>query len=253
MAKQKGIINFEGKAGNLTFYKTRDGYAARSSAGINGSRIKTDPAYQRTRENGAEFGRAGKAGKLLRTAVRNLMINVADGRVTSRLTTEFLKVVKSDLVNDRGARLVNSGDLSLLIGFEFNVNAPLTQSIVAPFTTEIDRGNGTGTITIPPFIPKNMIQPPQGATHYRFLTGIVALNFGDETYVASLLVNPAQQLVNDEIGEVVLQQNLSEGFSELPIFLVMGIEFLQIINAKEYPLKSAANSALTIVGVSKVA
>lgn len=253
MAKQKGIINFEGKAGNLTFYKTRDGYAARTSSGIDGSRIKNDPAYQRTRENGVEFGRAGKAGKLLRTALRNVMINVADGRVTSRLTTEFLKVIKSDTVNDRGDRLVAAGDLNILVGFEFNINAPLTQSIVAPFATAIDRNAGTGTITIPPFIPKNMIAPPQGATHYRFLTGIVALNFVEETYIASIAVNPSQALLTEEIGEVILQQNLAEGYADLPIFLVMGIEFLQVINAKEYPLKSASNNALTIVDVDKPA
>ena len=42
---------------------------ARLKGGIDKKRIATDPAFQRTRENGAEFGRAGKGGKLLRSSL----------------------------------------------------------------------------------------------------------------------------------------------------------------------------------------
>jgi hypothetical protein len=58
----------------------------REKSGIDANRIKNDPAFQRTRENGSEFGRAGKAGKTLRTALRTLLLNSSDGRVVSRLT-----------------------------------------------------------------------------------------------------------------------------------------------------------------------
>jgi len=39
------------------------------------SRIANDPAFQRTRENGSEFGRAGKGGKVIRNAIRILLQN----------------------------------------------------------------------------------------------------------------------------------------------------------------------------------
>jgi hypothetical protein len=70
MARQKGIIKLKGTIGDITFYKTQDGHLAREKGGIDASRIASDPAFQRTRENGSEFGRAGKAGKILRTALR---------------------------------------------------------------------------------------------------------------------------------------------------------------------------------------
>ena len=66
MAKQKGIIKLKGTLGDITFYKSQDGFLAREKGGVEASRIANDPAFQRTRENGAEFGTAGKAGKMLR-------------------------------------------------------------------------------------------------------------------------------------------------------------------------------------------
>ena len=64
MARQKGIVKLKGTIGDITFYKTQDGHLAREKGGVDASRIKNDPAFQRTRENGSEFGRAGKAGKV---------------------------------------------------------------------------------------------------------------------------------------------------------------------------------------------
>jgi len=86
--------------------------------GIEASRIASDPAFQRTRENGSEFGRGGKAGKLLRTAFRPLLLNSADGRMVSRLKKRMVKVVQEDLVSDRGLRNVIDGESELL--FKFN-------------------------------------------------------------------------------------------------------------------------------------
>ena len=122
MAKQKGILPVKGTIGNLTFYKSQDGYLIREKGGIDAERIASDPAFQRTRENGAEFGRAGKAGKLLRNAVRTLSQNASDSKMISRLVREMTKVVKTDKVNPRGLRDVIDGEAELLEGFEFNSN-----------------------------------------------------------------------------------------------------------------------------------
>ena len=95
MAKQTGIIKLKGTIGGISFYKTSDGHLAREKGGIEASRIANDPAFQRTRENGAEFGAAGKGGKVLRNAIRVLLQNAKDKRVVSRLTTDLLKIVKT--------------------------------------------------------------------------------------------------------------------------------------------------------------
>jgi len=96
MAEQKGIIPLRGTIGNITFYKSKDGFMAREKGSLDANRIATDPAFQRTRENGAEFGRAGKAGKYLRTALRSLLQNVSDSRMIARLVKEMMRVIKAD-------------------------------------------------------------------------------------------------------------------------------------------------------------
>ena len=133
MARQKGIIKLKGTIGDITFYKTQDGHLAREKGGIDASRIANDPAFQRTRENGSEFGRAGKAGKLMRTAFRGALLKAADGRMVSRLTQRMIKVIQADSTSDRGMRNVIDGEAELLFGFEFNIHSlsQIIQNLVA--------------------------------------------------------------------------------------------------------------------------
>lgn len=114
MAKQKGVIKLDGTIGDITFYKSKDGFLAREKGGVPGDRIANDPAFQRTRENGAEFGRAGKAGKVLRNAIRNLLQNASDSRMVSRLTTEMLRVIQADATSERGLRNIIDGEVATI-------------------------------------------------------------------------------------------------------------------------------------------
>ena len=141
MARQKGIIKLKGTIGDISFYKTQDGYLAREKGGVDAARIANDPTFQRTRENGAEFGTAGKAGKMLRIAIRSLLKNIADNRLVGRLTQEMVKVVKADTTNPRGQRNVIDGEAELLQGFEFNRNGKLGSTLFAPFVSNIDRAS----------------------------------------------------------------------------------------------------------------
>jgi hypothetical protein len=170
MSRQKGIINFEGKAGNFSFFKSRNGgYGAREATGINGDRIRNDASFERTRENGMEFGKAGKAGKLVRTAFRTLTMSVADGRMTSRMTKAMVTVIQSDSINARGQRKPSAGDNALLRGFEFNSAAPLAQTILTPYEASINKTAGSGQVSIPAFVPSQMIAYPKGAHLYPIL------------------------------------------------------------------------------------
>lgn len=130
MAKQTGIIKLKGTIGGISFYKTGDGHLAREKGGVDKNRIQNDPAFQRTRENGSEFGRAGKGGKVLRNAIRVLLQNAKDKRVVSRLTKDLVAIVKTDTTNERGLRTIQDGDLSLLERFEFNLNGKFRSNFI---------------------------------------------------------------------------------------------------------------------------
>lgn len=249
MAKQKGIIKLDGTIGGITFYKSQDGYLAREKGGVSGERIATDPNFQRTRENGEEFGRAGKAGKLLRTAIRAMLQNSADSRMVSRLTQKMVEVIQADLTNPRGLRNVIDGEAELLEGFEFNINGKLGTTLYAPYTTTIDRVAGTLAVSIPSFVPLNMLAAPGGATHFKLVSAGAEIDFENETFVMDS--QSSAILPWDATATAVVNlSNAVTANSTKPLFLALGIEFYQEVNAQMYPLKNGAYNPLALVEVS---
>jgi hypothetical protein len=250
MARQKGIIKLKGTIGDVSFYKSKDGYLAREKGGVDGDRIKNDPAFQRTRENGSEFGRAGAAGKVLRNALRLLLQNASDAKVTSRLTKQMLQVIKSDGTNARGERTIALGDVSYIQGFEFNINGKLGSTLYAAFQAAINRGTGACTVTIPQFVPANTVAYPTGATHMRFLVGVAAIDFETEAFEFSQAASADLVIGQAPVNQLDLAVNVSAN-SELDIFLVLGIDFMQEVNGAMYPLKNGSYNPLAIVAIDR--
>ena len=248
MAKQKGIIKLEGTIGDITFVKTKDGYIAKEKTGLTGERIANDPAFQRTRENGAEFGRAGKAGKMLRTAFRSLLQNAADSGMTARLTKEMMRVIQADVTSVRGQRNVIDGEAELLQGFDFNEQGKLATTLFAPFTTTIDRVTGALTADIPSFIPNVMIGYPSGATHFKITAAGASIDFEGQSFEQKISASAVLALDGVATAALNLVNNLTAN-STHPLFLVLGIEFYQEVNGSQYPLKNGAFNALQIVKV----
>jgi hypothetical protein len=249
MARQKGIIKLKGTIGDITFYKTKDGHLAREKGGIEASRIKNDPAFQRTRENGSEFGRAGTAGKILRTSLRSLLINSADGRMVSRLTQAMVKVIQADMISVRGLRNVIDGEAELLTGFEFNIRGKLGTSLFAPFVAVIDRASGAISVDLDSFIPVNMIAAPSGTTHYKIISAGAEIDFEAETFVeahSETAILPWDALATVPISQV----NAVTSGSTKPLFLALGVEFYQEVNGQMYALKNGAYNPLALVQVS---
>nr|WP_315218310.1 hypothetical protein [uncultured Flavobacterium sp.] len=248
MARQKGIIKLKGTIGDITFYKTQDGHLAREKGGIDASRIKSDPAFQRTRENGSEFGRAGVAGKILRTALRALLLNSADGRMVSRLTQAMVKVIQADVTSVRGLRNVIDGESELLTGFEFNIRGKLGTSLFAPFVAGIDRVSGDITVDLDSFIPANMLAAPTGTTHFKIISAGAEIDFENETFVeahSESAILPWDATATAAINQV----NTVTPASTKPLFLALGIEFYQEVNGQMYPLKNGAYNPLALVKV----
>ena len=250
MAKQKGIIKLDGTIGGITFYKTtEDGYLAREKGGVSADKIANDPAFQRTRENGEEFGRAGKAGKLLRNSIRAMLQNASDSRMVGRLTQKMVEVIQEDLTNPRGQRNVIDGEAELLEGFEFNINGKLGTTLYAPFTGTIDRVAGTLTANIPAFVPINMLAAPGGATHFKIVSAGAEVDFENETFVMDAQATAV--LPWDATATAVINlANTVTANSTHPLFLALGIEFYQEVNGQMYPLKNGAFNPLSLVKVS---
>lgn len=247
MARQSGIIKLKGTIGDITFYKSQDGYLARQKGGVDRNRIMTDPKFQRTRENASEFGRAGKASKALCTAIRPVLNKTQDSRMISRLVKAMMAVIKADAVSTRGERNVLDGELSLLQGFDFNGNAKLSATIYAPYATSIDRESGEFTVDLASFNPEAQIVAPQGTTHFRLVSAGVEVDFENETFVMAQSSSSEVGYDNTASNAIALSNDIGVLDSTKPLFLVFGIEFLQEVNGAFYSLNNGAFNALNLV------
>ncbi|MEO6232092.1 MAG: hypothetical protein ABJB11_12575 [Ferruginibacter sp.] len=246
MAKLKGILKIEGTLDELTFYKTQDGHLVKTKGGVSADRIANDPNFQRTRENGSEFGSSATAGKVLRNAVRNLMMNAADNRVTSRLTQVMTVIKNYDTTSARGERTVAVGiadpaALALLKDFDFNDKAILSGVLFAPFIVT----PATGEIAIPAFVPLNDIAYPGGATHVNMKAAFANVDFTNE--ISAIEYSPVTNLPIDGTNTPVSLVPAGVPAGAGTKFYLLLLEFFQEVNGVQYPLKNGAYNVLNIV------
>lgn len=251
MATQKGVIKLEGAVGDLSFYKRKGKYFARSKGGVSGDRIKNDPAFVRTRENQQEFGRACAAGKLLRTALRQVILQGKDSGMTSRLTQTIMKIIQGDTENVRGQRTLNKGDIALLQGFEFNRNARLGNTLQIDYDAAIDRVTGSVTVMIPAFIPAVMVASPAGATHASLVAGACEIDFESGTFYSKVERSISFPLDNAEQAEINLSILLTANTDKL-VLVVLGIEFYQMVNGEKYSMNNGAFNAMSMIKADHV-
>jgi len=248
MARQKSILKLQGTIGGISFYKSKDGYLAREKGGVDASRIANDPGFARTRENGAEFGNAASAGKLLRDTLRTLAKDASDGRVTARLTQIMAQIKNMDEANARGERSAAEGlakdeAKQLLIGFNFNVNASLGTVFYKAFELDTE----TGEISIVGLNPQKDISLPSGATHLILKSGFASINFltGESEMIVSA---PVRLAVNAEDQAVSLKPARVPAI-EGTHFILLSIDFVQSVNNVDYSLNNNSYNVLAIVSV----
>jgi hypothetical protein len=248
MARQSGLIKLKGTLDNINFYKTKDGNLARMKTSVDAKRIANDPAFERTRENGKEFGSSAGSGKLLRDAVRPLAMNASDSRVVARLTKTMSLIKNLDTINSRGNRVVAEGiqtplGLTTLKGFDFNNHALLSSLFFNSYTVN----NVSGEIVLTDLIPQQDLIPPQGATHVEFSCGFVGLDF--ETNEKDLQQSNSVVLPIDQTQTTVtLTPTGIPSVGTTKLFLLK-IAFFQLINGTRYSMKNGAYNALQIVEV----
>jgi hypothetical protein len=249
MPIQDGHNPLIGTVDNLTYYKTADGYRVRKKGGPAPGRILKDPRYARTRETMSEFSEANAQNKFLREAFRSLLQNIADKKVSNRLTEVLFKIVRSDTSHPRGLRKAANGNFQLLKDFDFNGNAPLKYAFGPRFTNSYDRVTGESAITVPAFSPDRNLYSPFDATHYEVVHALVEIDFTNGT---SNFATTSSDMLSVKIAmqpqlllELTLQPN-----GPNPVFLLVGINFYQLDNGIMHMLKNGAFNALRVMEVS---
>ncbi len=210
-------------------------------------RLLQDPVFEHSRETMSEFGRAGKANRLIRHAHLLVLRNFADRYVSGRLTRVMMSVIQSDPVNGRGKRTVRQGELSILEGFNFNNDTNLQQVLRTSWQVTADQTRVA--IELPMLMPRAMIGAPSGADYFR-LTGIAAaIDFEKEAYPVKPVTTDFLD-VNKRVREAVqLVCPVPEG-TEPPIIVSLGISFYRYVSGEFLMLEKTQN-AMAVVKVIK--
>lgn len=249
MAKQDGVLQLRGTIENITFYKRGDRYFLKSKGGVDGNRVKTDPEFQRTRENNQEFREVVYAGKLLRDAIRPLLKDASDGRMCNRMVKVIMEVVQKDFISLRGQRKVSNGPVGILEGFEFNKHALLSVSLVTTINSTIDSVSRVITMNVPSFMPHEVVKAPTGVTHFKIISAGVLVDFDAGIYNTDLKESAAIPINYSATAELTLTHKVLNA-ATAPMMLIVGIQFMQEINGKFYKLRNGAFNALQIVKVA---
>ena len=246
MATQHGVIQLQGTIGNITFFRQEDGsFGAKAKTSLSKERIASDPTFLRTRENNAEFGRAGKGGKVVRAAFQSLLART-DRRMVARLLKVMMLCIKADITSARGLRTVSSGNPLYLKGFEFNILGKLGTALQTPYTTTVNRTTGALGISVPAFVPATALSAPQGATHYKLVAAGAEIDFDNETHVSATAATGFLPIDNASTTPATLNVTVSTN-STLPIYQVLGIHFFQEVNGVKYAMNNGSYDAVQIV------
>lgn len=248
MAKNNGILKIEGTLQDLTFYKGQDGYLVKTKSSISRKRILHDPAFARTRENLKEFAESAGAGKMMRLAFNELLQQAKDNRVTSRLTQRMSKIQKLDTVHLRGQRTVAEGlstpeGKEMINNFNFNNRAPMESVLLALYNVD----NQNGDVSIPGFIPMINLSIPEGATHVSMRSAFYAVDFTTGRFSGSS--SPTENLELNMTKTDILLSSSSVPSGSGSSFVLLLIEFFQMVNGVQYALRNGAHNSLSVLAV----
>lgn len=249
MAKQSSFIKIEGEIGGLSFYKGADGvHYVRAKGGVSSSRIKNDPAFRRTRENGTEFGNVAHSGKLFRRAIQNLAFDVIDRTRTARMVKALSQVKNADQTSNRGERTVHIGiqtseGKDAFSGFDFNQRAMLDHTLRIGY--ELDTVNGE--LSIPELNVERHVACPQGTTHMAIQAA--QLRFDFQTGIGNLQLSNIEEhpVTNADVPIELTWAN------PLPIpgvdYYFLKVSFFQKINGKLYTLHNGTYNTLRLIAI----
>jgi len=250
MARQKGPFKASGTISDVVFYKSKFGYILRSKGSLNRKRIQKDPAFSRTRENNSEFITATKGVKTLRSAFRSLIHSVSHPFLAGRLTREMVRIIRADLIHDRGKRVIANENLVLLEGFDFNPEAPITKILFAPYKITINQEKGELLVIFPPFVSRESIKAPSKTAYFKITVAIAEIDFEKKAFVFNQQETDAMCANGDLIPEIRFMQNITAD-SKLPVFVLIGVSFYQLVNGNAYSLNDGKFNCLSIAKVDR--
>ncbi|HMG16915.1 MAG TPA: hypothetical protein VK590_15770 [Saprospiraceae bacterium] len=248
MAKQSGILKFEGNIEGFNFAKTKEGYIVRKKPSISKERIQTEPNFLRTRQNIEEFRNISAGSTVLRKSFKTAVADIQDGKVHPRLISILSDVKNLDTTHDRGLRTVATGiadapGQAILNGFEFNKNAALDSLLIKDFTLDTD----DGVLAITGLKPSTDLLKPLAAhkAGFNLFWSKVDFAHGVSNTVQATEVKVS---LDDSAHNVTLTIPDPPTGTGVNVF-VLRLVFYQTVNGQDYILNDVTRTAAKIIAV----
>ena len=250
MAKQTGPLKLSGTVGEVTFRQTEHGEVASQKSSLTKERVKTDPAFERSRVSSRAFKLGGIYAGVLRRAFLRLLKNHSDSRVTSRLTGKFMGMVMKDTGRAPMDRQLVTSLLPSLKGFEYN--KAQTFSGIFPGVVKLagNRQAGEWTVTIPA-VETRAIKSAEGAKFYKISVGVAVLDFEGLKGLGKVQETEWIPLKAHKEGLKELVFPITDAGS-LPVFAVAAVSFATESAGEIYPLMNKSFNAAVVAGVDVV-
>jgi hypothetical protein len=156
--------------------------------------------------------------------------------------------LKLDTTSIRGSRqpaigLATDEGKALLDGFNFNANSVLSGVLFKAF----DLDEATGVITINELVPQKDIAYPKGATNFSITGGMANIDIANNQ--SELQLTNIQNLPIDLTSNNVVLTPAAVTSGNGISLLLLKIEFFQLMNGVQYPLRNGSYNSLAIVNV----
>jgi hypothetical protein len=256
MAKVQSLFHVSGDVGDAAFQIRNGNCILKQPSRISKSRMMTDRAFKRTRENMKEFTAAMLSASAFRVALGGLMKDYADRRMSNRLSKTLNQVIRK-ATGTRGERPMEiSQNPASLRGFELHKTDKFINACTfTGYDVVVNPARTSATLTIPVFDIDAFVGRPQGATHFKFSLALGALS--DRIYDSGVSSYVPASPAEDGVGVVersaafdydtpfaaptVLTANLPVGTVMTPsaaLIVGIGIEFYQEVGGQLYILAS---------------
>jgi hypothetical protein len=245
MAKNHGPIQLSGTIGELTFYRTRNGFFVRQKSSSPGKSLESSARQQAQR---AAFGDAMRAANTVRHHLLPFIGMCKSSDMRLRLNRLLLQAAHLYKITPReecnGSGLV----LSLLQGFEFNNTTSLFTALHASIESSFDRDTGLASVSVGAFVAEAVLKYMAGVTHMRISIAAAAINFTTREAQKQFLDGDYLPVGQQPAGALTLSVSLPPNLAD-PVLLLLKLQYFQEVNGDMQERYNASCCTCTVLRI----
>lgn len=151
MAKNVGLLDFEGAIGDVVAYNRNGKRILARKGGFNGERMKTEERYEPVRKRQSEFGRCAKLSSSIKRALDVWLGSVPEVMLYNHIQSVVMGVKNCDMLSAKGAKTFEKGLITpegaaLFKKFQLNPKRSLEAGLAVTQAFDFE----TGVVTVLP-------------------------------------------------------------------------------------------------------